>query len=73
MASSDSDYKEIQFLRRLYPDLPEKEMREAEERYRRYLELRLRIFDRIEREKLENSPDRLTDTEFHGINLNDDV
>lgn len=73
MSNSDSDYKEIQFLRRLLPDLPEKEMREEEERYRRYLELRLRIFDRIEREELENSRSRLTDTTFRGIVSNDDV
>lgn len=73
MSNSDSDYKEIQFLRRLLPNLPEKEMREEEERYRRYLELRLRIFDRIEREELESSRSRLTDTTFRGIVSNDDV
>ena len=73
MSSSDSDYKEIQFLRRLLPDLPEKEMRDAEELYRRYLDLRLRIFDRVEQEELKNPHGRLTDNASYGIDSSDDV
>ena len=73
MSSLDSDYKEIRFLRRLYPDLPEQEMRDAEEVYRRYLELRLRIFDRVEQQELENPHGRLTDNASYGIDSDDDV
>lgn len=73
MSSLDSDYKEIQFLRRLYPNLPEKEMRDAEEVYRRYLELRLRIFDRVEQQELKNPHGRLTDNVSYGIDSDDDV
>ena len=42
---------EIQFLRRWFPDLPEAEMRQAEDIYIRYLDIRLRIFERRVREE----------------------
>lgn len=73
MSGSDSEYREIRFLRRLHPDLPETEMRDAEERYRRYLELRLRIFERLEREAANNPHGDLTDDGSYGIDSYEDV
>jgi len=67
MSDPDSNYREIQFLRRLHPGLPEAEMREAEDRYRRYLELRLRIFERLEREATGGPQGHLTGGGSSGI------
>ena len=44
---------EVLLLRRWFPDLPEEEMRRAEEVYIRYLDIRLRIYKRRVREENE--------------------
>lgn len=64
---------EVKFLRSWFPDLPEEQMREIEESYIRYLEIRLRIFERIEAQK-SNAPETgLTEKGTSGINKMKDV
>ena len=67
MTHHDPDHIEVAFLRRWFPDLPEDEMRQAEKTYLRYLEIRLRIYERIAREKHDNPQVGLTDSDLYGI------
>ena len=56
MKKRNVDYsKEIPFIRRRCPHLKGKELEEAEERFRQYVELCLKIYRRLEKEK--NSDD----------------
>lgn len=48
---SNQENIEVPFLRRWFPDLPEEEIRKAEDAYIRYLDIRLRIFERVVREE----------------------
>ena len=68
MKRFQATHQKVQFLRDLCPDVPEEKMREAEELYLRLLELRLRIFERIENTK-HGYPqvDPLTENRSHGI------
>ena len=49
-------------VRELYPDFSEKELAEAEDNLDRYLALVLRIFERVEAEKINPQVDQLTPT-----------
>ncbi len=49
--------KEIPFIRRRYPHLNEEELREAEERFRQYVKLCLKIYRRLEEEERKASED----------------
>lgn len=47
----DSEHQEVS-IRDLYPELSDQELKEAEQNLENYLEVALRIFDRIENEQL---------------------
>ena len=47
MANQKSDSKDGPTIRELYPDLSDEQLKEAEENLERYLELALRIYERI--------------------------
>ena len=64
---------EVKFLRGWFPDLPEEQIREIEESYIRYLEIRLRIFERIEAQKSDAPETGLTGKGASGINKMKDV
>lgn len=61
MKKKEIDYsKEIPFIRRRCPNLKGKELEEAEERFRQYVKLCLKIYRRLEeerRKKLKNNED----------------
>jgi hypothetical protein len=50
MESSESGTKQHISVRDLYPHLNDEQLKEAEENLERYLELTLRIYDRIRRD-----------------------
>lgn len=59
---------EVPFLRRRLPGWPEEIIRDAEERYLRFLELQIRIFEEAEAAEQGYPPSDLTDGGISGIN-----
>lgn len=50
--ASDNE-NELAFIRKLYPDLNEEELREAENNFKEYADVVIGIYARIAREKME--------------------